>query len=315
MTVYHTEHSVTVAAAPRSVYNLVADVTLWPAIFGPTVYVRHLQQTQSQERFQLWALVNDAVSNWTSRRVLDAEQLHIAFRQEVSSPPIASMSGEWHFRALPDDRTEVLLTHDFTPVSTSAEQVSRIQAALDRNSGAELAALARVAGLGIPADQVVFSFEDVVEVPGSAAEAYDFVYRGNLWPQRLPHVKRAELTEFPGNIQRLEMTTVTADGSCHDTRSYRIGAPGKWIAYKQEVTPALLTGHSGLWAFADHPAHSAGNALVTARHTVAVNPAAVATVLGPDRTLADARQYVRDALGANSKATLAHAAAHARSTR
>jgi aromatase len=222
------------------------------------------------------------------------------------------MSGEWGFSALPDRRTEVRLVHNFTPVDDHPDQVSRIRQALDRNSDAELAALARVAGLGVPADQVVFSFEDVVEVPGSAADTYEFIRRGELWPQRLPHVERAEVTEFPGGVQRLEMTTVTADGSRHDTRSIRIGVPGEWMAYKQEVTPALLTGHSGLWSFADSSAGPQATARVTARHTVAVDPAAVPRVLGPGRTLADAREQVRDALGRNSRATLAEAAAHVR---
>jgi aromatase len=203
--------------------------------------------------------------------------------------------------------------HNFTPVDDDPEQVSRIREALNRNSDAELAALARVAGLGVPADQVVFSFEDVVEVPGSAADAYEFIRRGDLWAQRLPHVQRAEVTELPGGVQRLEMTTVTADGSRHDTRSIRVGVPGEWMAYKQEVTPALLMGHSGLWSFADSSAGPQASARVTARHTVAVDPAAVPRVLGPGRTLADAREQVRDALGRNSKATLAEAAAHVRS--
>jgi aromatase len=50
---------------------------------------------------------------------------------------------------------------------------------------------------------------------------------------------------------------------------------------------------------------------VTARHLVAVDPGAVERVLGPGTTLDDARTYLRDALGANSRATLAAAGAPA----
>lgn len=312
MTIHHTEHSIVVAAPPRSVYDLVSDVTLWPAVFGPTVYARQLQRTGDQERCQLWALVNGAVSTWISRRVLDAMRLHVSFRQEASQPPIASMGGDWEFLALGDGRTEVRLTHHFTSVRADAEQVEWITTALDRNSQAELGALARVAGLGIPVAELVFSFEDVVQVPGRAADVYEFIDRGDLWAELLPHVEQSEVTALAAGVQRLEMTTVTADGARHHTRSIRIGVPGEWIAYKQEVTPALLTGHSGLWSFTEDPAGSTGATAVTARHTVAVNAAAVTSALGPGTTLTDARQYLRDSLSRNSRATLAHAAASAR---
>lgn len=310
MTVHRTEHRIVVDALPPSVYQLVADVTLWPAIFGPTVYVRHLEKSRERERFQIWALVNGSISSWSSRRTLDEGRLSITFRQEASRPPIASMGGDWNFRALSNGRTEVTLRHDFTSTDDDEEQIEWIMAALDRNSSAELADLARIAGPGVPADQVVFSFEDVVEVHGTAASAYEFIHRADWWPERLPHVRQVELTGLPEGAQLLEMSTVTEDGSSHATRSFRICAPREWIAYKQEVTPALLTGHSGLWTFEDSGA--SGTALVTARHTVAVDPAAVTEVLGAGRTLADARKYVRSELGSNSKATLAHAAAHAR---
>jgi aromatase len=51
--------------------------------------------------------------------------------------------------------------------------------------------------------------------------------------------------------------------------------------------------------------------VATARHTVVINPDAVSKVLGPDRTLADAREFVRNALGTNSRTTMAHASAYA----
>lgn len=46
---------------------------------------------------------------------------------------------------------------------------------------------------------------------------------------------------------------------------------------------------------------------MTATHTVAIDPTAAGAVLGTDSTLAQARSYVREALGANGKATLVHA--------
>ena len=305
---HRTEHSLEVPAPARVLYDLVADVTAWPAVFGPSVHVRHLERGDRSERFEIWATVNGEVSNWTSRRTLDPEGLRITFEQEHSRPPIASMGGEWHFRELPGGGTRVVLLHHFTAVDDDPATVRWITEALDRNSPEELGALARVAGPGHPVDEVVLSFTDTLEVAGSAADAYAFVHRADLWAERLPHVSRVRMTQTPSGVQDLEMDTVTADGSAHTTRSVRICEEPRWIAYKQRVTPRLLLGHSGLWEFADG---DGGTAVLTARHTVVLDPAAVPEVLGEGRTLADARAHVRTALGRNSLATMSHAAAFA----
>lgn len=307
-----TVHSHVISAPAQVVYDLVADVTRWPAIFEPSLHVHHLELEEDTERFQLWALVNGQVKTWTSRRSLDSRQRHIAFMQERTQPPFASMGGEWTFRSLPGNRSEVVLTHHFTAVD--GESLDAVTTAVDHNSERELAALGRLAQLGHPVTDVVFSFEDTVHLDGAASDAYQFVYRSDEWPQRLPHVSRVVLREEPPGVQApgvqdMEMDTVTADGSAHTTRSIRLCFPGERIVYKQLVPPALLFGHSGGWTFTD----GSGGAVATARHTVAINPAAITDVLGTNRTLADARDFLRAALGTNSRTTLAHAGAYAQS--
>lgn len=307
-TEHRTVHTRVVAAPPDVLYGLVADVTRWPVIFGPTVHVEHLERGDRSERFRLWALVNGAVASWTSHRRLDPDARRVEFRQEVSTPPIASMGGDWQFHERADGGTDVVLGHHFTVLDDDAEGVAWVDAALDRNSESELAALGRVAELGHPVDEVVLSFGDVVPVAGTAAAAFEFVDRADLWPERLPHVGRLVLTEEVSGVQHMEMDTVTRDGHTHTTSSVRLCFPPARIVYKQLVPPRLLLGHSGAWEFAEGPD---GAAVVAARHTVAIDPAAVEAVLGEGKTLADARDHVRAALGANSKATLAHAADHA----
>jgi len=303
---HHTEHTQVVAAPADVLHGLVADVTLWPALFGPCVHVRHLERSERAERFEMWATVNGSVSRWISRRTLDPDRLRVTFAQEVSRPPFASMGGEWLFRALPGGDTEVVLRHSFTPAEPGGETVERALAALDRNSTQELAALARLAELGHPVADLAFSFSDSVELPGAPADAYAFIERADRWAERLPHVSQVRLTEPAEGIQELEMETVTADGAAHTTRSVRVCRSREWIAYKQQVTPELLLGHSGLWTF---PEGSGGTEL-TSRHTVLLNPAAVTEVLGPGHDLADARDMVRTALGRNSATTMAYAAQH-----
>ncbi|WP_433859350.1 aromatase/cyclase [Streptomyces kronopolitis] len=308
---HHTEHTRIVAAPPHVLYGLVADVTVWPALFGPSVYVRHLERSEHEERFELWATVNGEVTSWVSRRTLDPDALRVTFVQEVSAPPFRSAGGEWLFRELPDGHTEVVLRHSFTVTDDSPEAVARVNAALDRNSPEELAALGRLAEFGHAVEDIVFTFSDTVELAGAAEDAYDFVARADLWAERLPHVGRVRLAEPAPGIQDLEMDTVTADGSRHTTRSVRVCRTPQWIAYKQRITPKLLLGHSGLWTFEE----GADGASLTSRHTVVINPEAVESVLGHGRNLADARKFIREALGRNSATTMSHAADHAARSR
>lgn len=291
-------HRRVVQAPPEIVYALVADVTKWPVIFAPSVLVRHLHRGPDDERFRLWATVNGEVKNWTSRRVLDAAQRRIVFEQERSQAPIASMGGSWSIREIDSGTTKVTLDHRFTVVDGADRNV--VAGAVDRNSETELAALARIAELGHPVEDVVHTFEDTVTLDISAAEAYDFVYHSERWPEHVPHVGRIELTEDAEGVQLMEMDTVTEGGIPHTTKSVRVCSSNERIDYKQLLPPTMLFGHSGAWEFTDGP----DGAVVTARHTVAINPTAAREILGATTDLADARAYLTDALSTNSRNTL-----------
>jgi aromatase len=308
---HHTEHTLTVDAPAAELYGLAADVTRWPAVFGPSVHVEHQLREERAERFELWAVVNGEVGSWVSQRALDPERRRVTFAQVRSRAPIASMRGEWLFRALSPTRTEIVLRHTFSAVDDDPEAARWILEGLHRNSPEELSALARLALYGHPVDDIVFSFTDTVRLAGAASDAYTFVHRADRWARLLPHVGRVRLTMPSPEVQHLEMDTVTSDGSAHTTRSLRVCRSGEWIAYKQLVTPKLMMGHSGLWTFSDGPR----GPVVTARHTVALDPAAVPEVLGEHATLAEAREYLRDALGRNSRTTIEHADAYATARR
>jgi ribosome-associated toxin RatA of RatAB toxin-antitoxin module len=304
---HRTTHTIDIAAGAQEIYDWIADVTLWPVIFAPTIDVHHLERTHDRERFQIWATVNDEVSSWTSKRTLDNSRFRIDFQQEQSSPPIHSMEGQWRFIPTEDSTTRVELDHHFE-VST-AEDADWITRALDINSAAELAALRRVSELGYTAEQLSLTFEDTLSCSGAAEHAYRFIYEAGRWAQRLPHVSEVTLTESTDRTQDLRMTTVTADGSTHVTHSTRLCNPPTRISYKQHLVPELLVGHSGVWTFA--PAHIGSGCVMTATHTILIDPTKIHDVLGPDAVLEDARDYVRKALGSNSRATMAHAARHA----
>ena len=301
-----TEHSITVTAPPQAVYELVADVGQWPQIFPPTIHAESVESDGREERIRIWATANDEVKGWESRRVLDHEGLRVGFRQQVSRPPVAAMSGKWSITPAADGGSLITLTHTFRSVDGTPEQDDWIRRAIKTNSGAELAALLDAAEQCTHREELEMSFQDTLEIHGAAGDVYDYIRDAHLWKERLPHVAKVDIDESLPGVQTLEMDTVAPDGNQHTTRSIRICESDGTIAYKQLLTPALLAVHTGLWSVREQSATT----VLSSAHTVVIEPDAVTTVLGADATIADARAFIREALGRNSMATMRHAKEH-----
>ncbi|TXS52190.1 cyclase [Streptomyces sp. uw30] len=311
MTTRQVEHEITVDAPAPAVYRLIAEVENWPRIFPPTIYVDHLERGEGEERIRIWATAGGEAKNWTSRRTLDADGLRITFRQEVSAPPVAAMGGAWIIEPLSAASSRIRLLHDYRAIDDDPEGLKWIDEAVDRNSRSELAALKTNVELAHASEEITFSFEDTVQVEGSAKDLYDFVNEAGLWVERLPHVASVRFSEDTPGLQTLEMDTRAKDGSTHTTKSYRVTFPHHRIAYKQVTLPALMTLHTGYWTFAENDSGVAASS----QHTVVLNTANIAKILGAGATVADARAYVRSALSTNSRATLGYAKDYAENRR
>ncbi|MGW7231187.1 aromatase/cyclase [Streptomyces cyaneofuscatus] len=297
------EHETTVAAPAAAVYRLIAEVQNWPRIFPPTIYVQREAQGERAERIHIWATANGEAKNWTSRRTLDPEQLRITFRQEVSAPPVAAMGGTWIIEPLSDSESRVRLLHDYRAIDDDPQSLAWIDEAVDRNSRSELAALKQNVEAAHAAENLTFSFEDTIRVNGAAKDVFDFINEAQAWPERLPHVATVRFEEPSPGLQELEMDTRAKDGSTHTTKSYRVTFPHGKIAYKQVTLPALMTLHTGYWTFTEDDTGTTASS----QHTVTINTANIARILGADATAEDAKKYVQGALSTNSRATLGHA--------
>ncbi|MEO3778533.1 aromatase/cyclase [Micromonospora sp. B11E3] len=300
---HHTRHSVTVKASAETVYGLIADVEQWPHVFSPTIHAERLDRDAGTERIRLWALANDEVKTWTSRRELDRPTWTIRFRQEVTPAPAAAMSGEWVLVPQSPHETKVLLDHRFRAIDDAPDSVRWLRQAVERNSVSELGRLCTAAELAEGIDAVRVSFEDSVRIRGDLGTVYEFLNDAGRWPQRLPHVTRVDLSEKVPGIQDMEMDTRTIDGATHTTRSVRVCFPGRSIVYKQTVLPAAMAAHTGAWRL-DQDGETV---VATSQHTVVLDRAGVTNLLGPDATVEQAKEIVRTALGKNSRTTLEHA--------
>ncbi len=286
----HVTHTIDVPASPDRVYQIIADVTQWPVCFPPTVHAERVSGTERAERIRIWAVANDSLRTWESDRKLDPVARTVAFEQTRTSPPVAVMRGLWRIEPR-GDGSAVTLEHTYA--ASSADGLPAIDAAVDRNSRSELDALSRA----ITMEPLVF--DDTEVIPGSVDQVYAFVNECDQWPHRLPHVSRVDLTEETPGLQLMEMDTRSPDGSVHTSRSWRVCSPSSKITYKQVKAPGIMSVHNGEWTFRPVPG---GSVRATSRHTVVIDREKLAAM--GDKAPPDPAQAVRDALGANSRATL-----------
>ncbi|MEU6918096.1 aromatase/cyclase [Streptomyces olindensis] len=312
MTTRQVEHEITVQAPAQDVYRLLAEVENWPRLFPPSVYVEVLEREADLERIRIWATANGEAKNWTSIRQLDPESLRITFRQEVSAPPVASMSGTWVVEPRGETETRLRLLHQYRAVDDDPKGLEWIDEAVDRNSREELPGVKAGLEEATRTAELTLSFVDSVTVNGSAKDLYDFVNDAHLWSERLPHVNQVKLTEDTPGLQVLRMETLTKDGSAHTTESVRVCFPHHKIVYKQTTLPALMKLHTGYWTFEEG---ADGVTTAGSQHTVVINAENIAAVLGPEAGVAEAREFIRGALGNNSLATLGHAKDYAEARR
>jgi len=73
-----------------------------------------------------------------------------------------------------------------------------------------------------------------------------------------------------------------------------------------------MTLHTGRWTFEEN---GDGTTTAVSQHTVTINPDTITAVLGPDAGVPAAREFLRNALGNNSRATLGYAKSYAEERR
>lgn len=294
------EHLIKISAPADTVYRMIAGTADWPHLFPPTIHVEHLEREESYERIRIWTLAGEQVRDWIARQEFRPEQRRILFRQEVPAPPVALMAGSWTVEALSWTETRVRLRHEFVAVDDDPASIRWIASMVERNSGIDLAALRHTAEFAIQQQDLLLALDDTVQISGSARAAYTFLHDVESWPERLAHVTRVEVAEGPAGVQTLEVDTLTNDGPIHAGKFIRLCFPYVRIIYKQTNLTALIASHTGQWLLKEN----AEGVAVTARHQVVIEPSAIARVLGDQAGLADARACIRDALSADSLATL-----------
>lgn len=292
------DHGVDVDADYETVFDLVADVERWPQFRLSAVHAEVLHSNEKGDLVQQWSLVGDsAVRTWRTVRRADKQERRITFADLDVDPPATKIRAEWVFTELAPNRTRIELS---TVIEAPEEaDLGPLLDRIDQDSKEQLDAVRDTAERRAELDDLVVSFTDPLFVAGSIEDAYDYLYRADLWPERIPHVVGLALTEDVPNVQFFDMDTQGPDGSTHTVRSVRICLPSKLIVYKQISLPEMLDAHTGHWRFTE----TREGVVAEARHTSTIKRSALSQ-LGSATTIDEARRFLRRLLSGHSMINL-----------
>jgi len=292
------DHRVAIDAPYETVFDLVADVARWPQFHRSAIHAELVHSSDKGDLIQYWSLVDDATARtWRTVRTADLSAHRITFIYMDPEPPAVQIRGEWVFTESGPDQTLVELRHWITAPDDA--DLGPLADRLEQDSKEHLETLSATAPRRAELDELVLSFTDPLFIAGSIEDAYDYLYRADLWPERIPHVVGLTMTEDVPNIQFFDMDTKAPDGSVHTVRSVRICLPPKLIVYKQIALPPMLDAHTGHWKFTEVPE----GVMAEARHSSTIKPSAL-SLLGSGTTIGGARRFLRRLLSGNSMSNL-----------
>lgn len=161
--IWTARHSIRVAAPPKRVYQLIANVDRWPRLFDPVLSVEHIGFDGTGERVRFWVRTDGRLRSWVSSREVNPKRLQVRFRRERSDGPLASLGGLW--LVLPKgDGSLVALDHYYRVAGDDPAQAQRIEESITATSTAMLAAVREAAEL----DDVWHPMPDQVPVDDKA---------------------------------------------------------------------------------------------------------------------------------------------------
>jgi aromatase len=142
--IWTTRQRFKVAALPKRVYELVADIEGWPSVFDSIAAVEPLGTDRVCERFRI---VERSGNSWISVREENQKRLQVRYRRLEPPAPLRSMAGLWRVETKAVG-VVVALDHYFSVADDSAETAAEAARHITAVGTAMLESLRRTAELG-----------------------------------------------------------------------------------------------------------------------------------------------------------------------
>ncbi|MCT2587979.1 aromatase/cyclase [Actinophytocola gossypii] len=138
--IWTARHTTKVAAPPKRVYQLIANVDRWPRLFESVLAVEHIGYDGNSQRVRFWGTFGERRGSWVSARELNPKRLRVRFRQEHAAAPLASMGGIWLI-VPKGSGSMVALDHYYRVVDDNPAAARHIEHTIARSSTSMLESL------------------------------------------------------------------------------------------------------------------------------------------------------------------------------
>jgi aromatase len=142
--IWTTRQRFKVAAPPKRVYELVADIEGWPTVFDTVAAVEPLGFDRVCERFRI---VEHSGASWISVREANPKRLQVRYRRTDAPVPLRSMAGLWRVESTALG-VLVALDHYFSVADDSAATAAVAGRRITAIGAAMLGSLRRTAEQG-----------------------------------------------------------------------------------------------------------------------------------------------------------------------
>jgi aromatase len=147
--IWTTRHTTRVAAPPKRVFELVANIDRWPALFDSLVAVERLGFDGVCERVRFHKLRDGVTRGWTAVRELNPKRLQVRFREVDVPAPLASMGGLWlvvpkgtgsvvvldHYYRVTDDQPATAAGVELDVAETTTAMLATLRRTAERSEG------------------------------------------------------------------------------------------------------------------------------------------------------------------------------------
>jgi aromatase len=138
--IWTARHTTRVAAPPKRVYELIANIDRWPTLLEDLAAVEHQGFDGGCERVRFEKQAQGKTYNQTMVRELNPKRLQVRFRQIDVLPPVASLGGIW--LVLPrGSGSLVALDHYYRVLDNSPVTAARVELAVTAESTSMLRAI------------------------------------------------------------------------------------------------------------------------------------------------------------------------------
>jgi aromatase len=253
----YASHSIVCQAPAQVIYELISQSCQWPHILQLCEKVEVIESGPDRELVEISARIHGQLTSWQSERHRVPEVLGVETRMVRPMPLVARMHTSWRVFDLGAGASLLVLEHDYDlkkdvagaveGVSTAEQAERYISAAIDANSGRELADFKAAAEASAPPERDVEWARHSVVCDAEVDDVYERIRDTTEWPQMFEACVGTTVKQRDGNREVVTVHATQAGQIVSWDTERRYHDSIHRIDYRLLVPMPFVASMSGQW--------------------------------------------------------------------